>query len=70
METRPTHTVTRMASTAGETKKGGFDIQLICYFALWYLGNYYCKLPPPVCEICALMPCVFLFLRDGIGSRH
>jgi len=30
-----------MASTAGETKKGGVDVQLICYFALWYLGNYY-----------------------------
>jgi hypothetical protein len=41
MENKPTHTVTKMASTAGETKKGGIDIQLICYFALWYLGNYY-----------------------------
>jgi hypothetical protein len=39
-ENKPTHTVTKMASTAGE-KKGGVDIQLIIYFALWYLGNYY-----------------------------
>jgi len=43
MATKPARTVTRMASTAGETKKGGVDVQLICYFALWYLGNYYCK---------------------------
>jgi len=41
MATKPAQTVTRMASTAGETKKGGVDVQLICYFALWYLGNYY-----------------------------
>lgn len=39
-ENKPTHTVTKMASTAGEAKKG-VDIQLIIYFALWYLGNYY-----------------------------
>ena len=39
-ENKPTHTVTKMASTAGEAKKG-IDIQLIIYFALWYLGNYY-----------------------------
>merc|ERR1719183_1196927 len=39
-DTRPVHTVAKMASSAGE-KKGGVDIQLIAYFALWYLGNYY-----------------------------
>jgi len=39
-ESKPTHVVTKMASSAGE-KKGGVDIQLIAYFALWYLGNYY-----------------------------
>ena len=39
-DTRPVHTVAKMASTAGE-KKGGIDIALIAYFALWYLGNYY-----------------------------
>jgi solute carrier family 35 protein E1 len=39
-ESKPTHTVTKMASTAGE-KKFNIDIQLILYFALWYLGNYY-----------------------------
>ena len=43
-ESKPTHVVTKMASSAGE-KKGGVDIQLIAYFALWYLGNYYCTCP-------------------------
>ena len=27
-----------------EEKKGGLDIGLIVYFALWYLGNYYVSL--------------------------
>lgn len=30
----------KMASTSGGAKKG-IDVQLIIYFALWYLGNYY-----------------------------
>lgn len=41
----------KMASTSGGAKKG-IDVQLIIYFALWYLGNYYCKLPVKVA--CAL----------------
>ena len=45
-ESKPTHTVTKMASSAGE-KKFNIDIQLILYFALWYLGNYYCTLIRP-----------------------
>ena len=42
---RPTHTVVKMADGAVAGGKKGFtlDVQLICYFALWYLGNYYCK---------------------------
>jgi len=28
-------------ATEGAGKKGGFDIALMLYFALWYLGNYY-----------------------------
>jgi hypothetical protein len=35
----------KMASTSGE-KKGGIDFQLITYFFLWYLGNYYCETRP------------------------
>ena len=29
------------AKNAAPAKKGGLDIGLIAYFALWYLGNYY-----------------------------
>jgi len=29
------------ASDAAEAKKGGLDLGLMAYFALWYLGNYY-----------------------------
>ena len=43
-ENKPTHTVTKMSEAAAtDGKKKGIDIQLIAYFALWYLGNYYCK---------------------------
>jgi len=31
----------RAAEAAAGTKKGGIDIALLIYFALWYLGNYY-----------------------------
>jgi len=31
----------RAAEAAAGTKKGGIDIALLVYFALWYLGNYY-----------------------------
>ena len=33
-------TTLNMAAAATE-KKGGIDVQLLIYFALWYLGNYY-----------------------------
>ena len=46
---RPTHTVVKMADGAVAGGKKGFtlDVQLIVYFALWYLGNYYCTLIRP-----------------------
>lgn len=35
-----------MASTATDGKKAPIDFQLIAYFFLWYLGNYFCEAPP------------------------
>jgi hypothetical protein len=29
------------AAAVAAPKKGGFDLGLITYFGLWYLGNYY-----------------------------
>jgi hypothetical protein len=65
---RPTHTVVKMADAAVAGGKKGFtlDVQLIAYFALWYLGNYYCK-PLPLQsnekEIGPLFLHVFTFFR-------
>eukprot|EP00931_Biecheleriopsis_adriatica_P050416 TRINITY_DN2918_c0_g1_i1.p1 TRINITY_DN2918_c0_g1~~TRINITY_DN2918_c0_g1_i1.p1 ORF type:complete len:394 (+),score=114.16 TRINITY_DN2918_c0_g1_i1:68-1249(+) len=37
----PVRVPLKAEATEGAGKKGGFDIALMLYFALWYLGNYY-----------------------------
>jgi solute carrier family 35 protein E1 len=38
---RATPTAMAAAGSMAEEKKGGIDVGLMVYFALWYLGNYY-----------------------------
>jgi len=37
------------ATMAAEEKKGGIDVGLMVYFALWYLGNYYYNITNKLC---------------------
>jgi hypothetical protein len=72
-ESKPTHTVTKMASTAGE-KKFNIDIQLILYFALWYLGNYYYnisnKMALKAAGGAAGFPLTIATLQLGVGMLY
>ena len=36
----------KMSSPVTEKKGQPIDFQLIIYFFLWYLGNYFCETPP------------------------
>jgi hypothetical protein len=43
-------TVVAMSTTAAAPeKKGGLDLGLIAYFALWYFGNYYYNITNKLC---------------------
>lgn len=36
-------------TAAAPEKKGGLDLGLIAYFALWYFGNYYYNITNKLC---------------------
>jgi len=59
-----------MAAAATE-KKGGIDVQLLIYFALWYLGNYYYnitnKLALNAAGGSAGFPMILSCLQLGVG---
>jgi len=65
----------RMASTSSDgAKKGGIDYQLIAYFALWYLGNYYYnitnKLALKAAGGAAGFPLTIATLQLGVGCIY
>jgi len=61
-------------STRGGGALSGIDIPLLCYFALWYLGNYYYnisnKLALKATGGAAGFPMTISALQLGIGSLY
>ena len=61
-------------STRGGGALGSIDIPLLCYFALWYLGNYYYnisnKLALKASGGAAGFPMTISALQLGIGSLY
>lgn len=63
-----------MSTRGGGGALGGFDVPLLIYFALWYLGNYYYnisnKLALKATGGAAGFPMTISALQLGIGSLY